>query len=61
MCGRLSLLHVFQPNLTLFSKLTFYHSRWQVPRVKQETLTLQEHQVPHSLQGTLNCVGCSLA
>ena len=39
------------------SKLTFDHSRWQVSRVKQETLTLPEHLVPHPLQGALNCIG----
>ena len=29
--------------------------------VKQGTLTLPEHLVPHPLQGALNCIGCSLA
>ena len=51
----------FIPNMTLFSKLTFDHSPWQVSRVKQRTLTLPEHLVPHPLQGALNCIGCSLA
>ena len=45
--------------MTLFSKLTFDHSRWQVSRVKQGTLTLPEHLVPHPLQGALNCTRCS--
>ena len=29
--------------------------------VKQGTLTLPEHHVPHPLQGALYCIGCSLA
>ena len=29
--------------------------------MKQGTLTLPEHLVPHPLQGALYCIGCSLA
>ena len=43
--------------MTLFSKLTFDHSRWQVSRVKQGTLTPPEHLVPHPLEGALNRLG----
>ena len=46
---------------TFFSKLTFDHSRLQVSRVKQGTLTLPENLVPHHLQEALIGVGCSLA
>ena len=28
--------------------------------MKQGTLTLPEHIVPHPLQGALNCIGCSV-
>ena len=40
-----------------FLEIDFDHSRWQVSRVKQGTLTLPEHLVPHPLQGALNCIG----
>ena len=36
--------------MTFISKLTFNHSRWQVSYMKQGTLTLPEHLVPHALQ-----------
>ena len=55
------IITLYMPYMTLFSKLTFDHSRWQVSRVKQGTLTLPEHLVLHPLQGALNCIGCSLA
>ena len=51
----------YKPNMTLFSKLIFDHSRWHVSRVKQGTLTLPEHLVSQPLQEALNCIGCSLA
>ena len=39
--------------MTLTSKLTYDHSRWQVSRVKQGTLTLPEHLFHHPLQGAI--------
>ena len=57
----LSLIHAYLTEYDLISELTLCLSRWQVSRVKQGTLTLPEHLVPHPLQGALNCIGCSLA
>ena len=33
-----------------YLEIAFYLSRWQVSRVKQGTLTLREHLVPHPVQ-----------
>ena len=47
----ISLVHVLLLSFTtVFSKLTLDHSRWQVSRVKQGTLTLPEHLFPHLIQ-----------
>ena len=55
------LIHVHFTGYDLLSELTLYLSRRQVSRVKQGTLTLPDHLVPHPLQGALYCIGCSLA
>ena len=58
--GRLSYIYVLLTEYDPYLKLTLDLSRWQVSRVKQGTVTLREHLVPHPLQ-VLYCIGCPRA
>ena len=49
------------PNMTLSRNLLYILAGDMCHRVKQGTLTLPKHLVPHPLQAALYCIGCSLA